>query len=274
MGSPSLTGVIGFDAATVFVAWAAGCLLWQVAVGLRRTVVFGAAWVIRVFALILAFLALGSAAIGGWVVGRDVATAVLCIVTIVALARSIVDHRSFRAASIDADGPFDAPTPVADRLDAIAAVAGTIAVIVGAADAGGPLGLALARTLVAAIALGGVTFTMVFGHRLLAKPYLGTQPLELATTALLVVWPLEIVVMVLPTGMVSVLTGTVDDGYAGILGWMWAMCAVATGGLVGVARVILADREHSKPASATGMLYLAGLTGFGAVLISRAVLSG
>lgn len=266
--------MIRFDAATVFVAWATGCLVWQVTVGLRRTVVFGAAWVIRVFALILGLLALGSAAIGGCVVARDVGTAVLLVVTIVALARSIVDHRAFRASGSSPDGPVDAPTPAADRLDAVAALAGLFAVVVGATDAGGPVGLALARTLIATVALGGVTFTMVFGHRLLAKPYLGREPLELATTALLVTWPLEIVVMVLPTGMVSVLTGTVDDGYAGILGWMWAMCAVVTAGLLVVAEVILRDREHAKLASATGMLYLAGLTGFGAILISRAVLSG
>lgn len=299
------------DGATLFIGWAAGCLAWQVVVGFCRPLVFGATWVIRLFALVLAVGALASAVVGTWVGARDVAAAMFLGITVVAMAWSLVEHRAFRAQnpgvhrrrgglagaalqrafggagedggdqhapeSVDAQVPVvpeDAPTPVADRLDAVAAAVGTFALMAGALDAAGPTGLALARWMVGAAALGGVTFTMVFGHRLLAKPYLGRAPLELATTALLVTWPLEIVVMLLPTGMVSVLTGTVDDGYAGILGWMWAMSAVSTGVLVVVARVILADRDHSKPASATGMLYLAGLTGFGAILISRAVLSG
>jgi len=266
------------DAATVFIAWAAGCLLWQVGIGRRRRLVFGATWVIRAFALVLALLAVGSAVVGTWVTARDVAAAMFLGISVVAMAWSLVEHRAFRLQTAGrpgvAGGREDAPTPVADRLDLVSAVVGVFAVVAGALDAGGPTGLALARWLVGTAAFGGVTFTMVFGHRLLAKPYLGREPLESATTALLVTWPFEIVVMLLPTGMASVLTGVVDDGYAGILGWMWAMCAVSTGALVVVARVILADRDHSKPASATGMLYLAGLTGFGAILISRAVLSG
>ena len=35
-------------------------------------------------------------------------------------------------------------------------------------------------------------------------------------------------VMLLPTGMVTVLNGTIDDGYGGMLGWFWLACAVTT----------------------------------------------
>ena len=35
----------------------------------------------------------------------------------------------------------------------------------------------------------------------------------------------------MPTGMVSVLNGTIDDGYNGMLGWFWVACAVTTIGL-------------------------------------------
>ena len=31
-----------------------------------------------------------------------------------------------------------------------------------------------------------------------------------------------------PTGMVQVLNGTIDDGYNGLLGWIWVVCAVTT----------------------------------------------
>ena len=37
-----------------------------------------------------------------------------------------------------------------------------------------------------------------------------------------------------PTGMVSVLDGSIDDGYNGLLGWFWVACVVATIALVGV----------------------------------------
>ncbi|MBS1849159.1 MAG: hypothetical protein JST73_12860 [Actinobacteria bacterium] len=266
--------MISFDTATVFAAWATGCLAWQAVIGARREVVFGAAWVIRVGALMLAGAALVAAFFDGWSPGRDVAIGVLVVVTGVALATSITEHRRAKVSGEFDAGRPDAATRSADRLDGFAAAAGAVAVILGALDAGGPAVLAVARYVVGAAALGGLTFTLVFGHRMLAKPYLGRGPLELATTALLIVWPFEIGVMLIPTGMVSVLDGMIDDGYAGILGWMWAMCALTTGVLVIIARVILADREHSKAASATGMLYLSGLCGIGAVLISRAVLSG
>lgn len=286
------------DAATVFVGWAWGCLVWQLVIRLRCPVVFGAAWVIRVFVIVLAALALASTVISGWVTVRDVGSIVLLVTTVVALAWSIVEHRAFRSTrdaliahgAVDAEGrrvdaqgeragdaavgaPVDAPTPRADRLDVVAGIAGGVALLAGIVDAGGPMVLALARGVIGAAALGGLTFTMVFGHRLLAKPYLGRGPLETATNWLLVGWPLELAVMLVPTGMVSVLTGAIDDGYSGILGWMWVMSVATTGGLLVVAKVILDDREHAKPASAVGMLYLAGLTGCVAVLVSRAVLS-
>lgn len=265
------------DAATVFTGWAAGSLGWQVAVGARREVMFGAAWVIRVIAIILTTCSLISAALGGWVVVRDGATALVLVLTVAALARSIIEHRVFRAnsgalAGRD-DGPVDSATPGADRVDLLAAVIGTVALVSGVVHAGGPFALAIARGVVGASLLGGLTFTMVFGHRMLAKPYLGRGPLEVGTNWLLVCWPVEVLVMVIPTGMVSVFDGSIDDGYGGLMGWMWLMCAISTGVLLAVARAILKDREESKPASATGMLYLAALTGVGAVLISRAVLS-
>ena len=34
-------------------------------------------------------------------------------------------------------------------------------------------------------------------------------------------WPFEIAVFLWPTGMVQVLNGIVDDGYHGMLGWIW-----------------------------------------------------
>jgi uncharacterized membrane protein YjjB (DUF3815 family) len=77
-----------------------------------------------------------------------------------------------------------------------------------------------------------------------------------------------------PTGMLSVLTGTVDDGWDGMLGWFWVACAVTTIGLVVVTRAALRERYYSAVMAATGLLYLAILTAFGTDLVARAVLAG
>ena len=79
--------------------------------------------------------------------------------------------------------------------------------------------------------------------------------------------------LLLGPGMVSVLTGEIDDGYAGLLGWFWAACTVATIALVGVTWAALKERQYSAVMAATGLLYLAILTAFGMDLVARAVLS-
>ena len=86
------------------------------------------------------------------------------------------------------------------------------------------------------------------------------------------IWPVEVVALLLPTGMVSVLRGTVDDGWGGTLGWMWVACAITTIVLVMVTRAALKERAYSAVMAATGLLYLAILTAFGTDLVARAVL--
>jgi uncharacterized membrane protein YjjB (DUF3815 family) len=73
--------------------------------------------------------------------------------------------------------------------------------------------------------------------------------------------------------MVSVLNGSIDDGYAGLLGWFWVACAITTIGLVIVTRAALKERAYSAVMAATGLLYLAILTAFGTDLVARAVLA-
>jgi hypothetical protein len=82
-----------------------------------------------------------------------------------------------------------------------------------------------------------------------------------------------VVSLLLPTGMVSVLTGTVDDGWNGTLGWFWVACALATVILVGVTHAALKEKSYSAVMAATGLLYLAILTAFGTDLVARAVLT-
>jgi CHASE2 domain-containing sensor protein len=92
------------------------------------------------------------------------------------------------------------------------------------------------------------------------------------TNVLLVVWPIEVVVMLLPTGMISVLNGTIDDGWNGVLGWFWLACASLTGVLAWFTRAALRERSYSAVMAATGLSYLAILMGFGTDLVARALL--
>jgi hypothetical protein len=87
-------------------------------------------------------------------------------------------------------------------------------------------------------------------------------------------WPLEVLVLLWPTGMVAVFSGEVDDGYSGMLGWFWVACAVTTIVLVAVTRAALRERQYSAVMAATGLLYLAILTAFGTDLVARATLAG
>ena len=140
--------------------------------------------------------------------------------------------------------------------------------------AGDPVGLSIVRIVVGAAFLGAVSDAMLLGHWYLVQPGLARRPLlELVRWAGLV-WPLEVAVLVWPTGMLSVLAGTVDDGWGGMLGWFWVACVVTTIGLVVVTRAALRERYYSAVMAATGLLYLAILTAFGTDLVARAVLAG
>ena len=131
-----------------------------------------------------------------------------------------------------------------------------------------------ARTLAGAAFLGAVTDAMLLGHWYLVQPGLPRRLLHELVDALGWVWPIEVVALLLPTGMLSVWTGAVDDGWNGTLGWFWAACAVTTIVLVVVTKAALREREYSAVMAATGLLYLAILTAFGTDLVARAVLAG
>ena len=114
---------------------------------------------------------------------------------------------------------------------------------------------------------------MLLGHWDLVQPGLARAPLLELVRWSAALWPLHVIVMLWPTGMVSVLDGTIDDGYGGLLGWFWAACVVATIVLLGVTRAALKEREYSAVMAATGLLYLAILTAFGMDLVARATLA-
>jgi hypothetical protein len=85
-------------------------------------------------------------------------------------------------------------------------------------------------------------------------------------------WLPEVVLLLVPTGMASVWSGTVDDGWGGMLGWFWGASASTTIGLVAVTIAALREKQYSAVMAATGLLYLAILTAFCTDLVGRALL--
>jgi hypothetical protein len=287
--------VISLDAATVLLQWAVGGLFWLWVTTRRREVGLGYGWLLR--SVFLA-LAIGSLVVGiafDTVVVREVATAGVIVATAVALTVSIVrkkagvsgqrsehDRRSARVAAMTGIDRQVPATETTERrgpefppaLDLVAPIIGVVGLVAAGIAAGGPAPLAIARTLVGAAFLGVVTDAMLLGHWYLVQPGLSRAPLNELVRWLQWTWPVEVVVLIWPVGMLSVLAGTVDDGWNGTLGWMWVACAVTTIGLAIATSAALRERQYSAVMAATGLLYLAILTAFGMDLVARAVLAG
>lgn len=165
------------------------------------------------------------------------------------------------------------------RLDLLAPILGVPGIVAAGLAASTDLGFAdtlvsLARVLVGTAFLGAVSDAMLLGHWYLVQPGMPRKLLNEVTTAVLWIWPLEVLVLVLPTGMVSVLNGTIDDGWDGVLGWFWLASAIVTGVLAFVTRAALKERSYSAVMAATGLMYLAILTAFCTDIVARALLAG
>ena len=290
--------MIGLDAATLLVGWAAGGWFFLWVTTRRREVGLGYGWLMRgiFLALAAATLALGLLQASSWsdspaATGRDLATMGLIGSGAVALLESVrlrsagvagqraeAQRRSARVvemSGIDRREPrYDADAPeFSPRLDLLAALLGLAAAILGAMAADGPAALAVARTVVGALFIGAVTDAMLLGHWYLVQPGLARGPLLQMVRASGLLWLPETVVLLWPTGMVSVLNGTIDDGYNGLLGWFWLACTVMTMGLVAATRAALRERQYSAVMAATGLMYLAIVTAFGQDLVARILLA-
>jgi hypothetical protein len=196
----------------------------------------------------------------------------------VAKQRERVQVRSARVTEMTgidrAEQKFDESVPEFDpRLDLIAPAIGLVGLLAGGIHAGSPVWLSLVRTLVGAAFLGCVSDAMLLGHWYLTQPGLPRAPLLEQVKWLQWIWPVEVLVLVIPPGMIGVLAGNISDQYGGMLGWFWLACAITTGVLAYVTRLALKERYYSAVMAATGLLYLAILTAFGTDLVARAVLS-
>lgn len=297
--------MIRLDAATVLLQWAAGGLLFLWVTSRRREVGIGYGWLLRGTYGLMAAGALWAGLALDAVPVREVSSALVVVAASVALVVSILRRgagvagqraeaarRKDRVAAMvnpsglaetgieRAEQRFDEDAaefpPWLDLVAPLLAVAGLVAGGIDAA-AGGSTGdavLSVARILTGALFLGAVSDAMLLGHWYLVQPGMARAPLLELVRLTGLTWPVEVALLLVPTGMVSVWNGSIDDGYGGMLGWFWIACAVTTIALVFVTRAALRERYYSAVMAATGLLYLAILTAFGTDLVARAVLAG
>ncbi len=287
--------MIRLDAATVLLQWAVGGLFFTWITTRGRLVGVGYGWLMRGIYLTMAAGSIAAGIALDIVPVRDVASTGVVIASGVALVVSILRRRAGVAGARDLAAArhgrvaamLEHPTaqPVNETrpefppvLDLIAPLIGLVGLVAaGVADAQGSRAsttvLAVARTLVGAAFLGAVTDAMLLGHWYLVQPGLPRAPLLELNTWLARIWPFEVALLLVPTGMLSAFSGTIDDGYGGMLGWFWAACAITTIVLSFVTSAALKERSYSAVMAATGLLYLAILTAFGTDLVARAVLA-
>ncbi len=284
--------MIRLDAATVLLQWAVGGLLFLWITTRRREVSLGYGWLLRgTYLLMAAGAVVTGLRYGEAVPVRDVASAGVVLATLVALIVSVqrrragvsgdVERHEERSARVAAMTGIERTRAAADgaaaefppALDLVAPVIGFVGLVAAGIAAGDPALLSVARVVVGAAFLGAVTDAMLLGHWYLVQPGMPRGPLLELVRWVGAVWPLEVLVLLWPTGMVSVINGSIDDGFNGLMGWFWIACAVTTIVLVGVTRAALKERQYSAVMAATGLLYLAILTAFGTDLVARAVLA-
>ena len=244
--------MIKLDAATVLLQWATGGLLFLWFTTRKHEISAGYGWLLRGTFCVLAAGAAAAGIATDFVPVRDIAAIALAVVAIATVRRTNV--------KLDLLGP------------AIGAI-GLVAAAVHATNGAGNISTNLLRVAVGTVFLGAISDAMLLGHWYLVQPGMPRSILNELVDALRWILPIEVVVMLIPTGMISVLTGTVDDGWNGTLGWFWVACAVTTAVLIEVTRAALKERSYSAVMAATGLLYLAILTAFGTDLVARAVLA-
>jgi hypothetical protein len=282
---------VSLDAATVLLQWAVGGLLFLWVTTRRREVGIGYGWLLRGVYLVMAAGSVTAGRLLDPVPVRDLAAVGVAAATGVALAVSVVrrragvagerERRERRSTRVTAMTGIDRRVAMVDRhvrefppgLDLVAPLIGVVGLVAAGLDAGGAPALAVLRTLVGAAFLGAVSDAMLLGHWYLVQPGLARAPLLELVRWVTVLWPLEVAALLLPTGMLQVLSGSVDDGYSGLLGWFWVACAGTTLVLCLLTRAALRERYYSAVMAATGLLYLAILTAFGTDLVARAVLA-
>ncbi|NNE95590.1 MAG: hypothetical protein HKN24_06130 [Acidimicrobiales bacterium] len=282
--------MIDLATADFLLQWAAGGMFFCWVTTRRREVSIGYGWTIRGTYLVIAVLGLGAGLAFGVNPVRELSAAALAVVAAVGLAQSwirrhagvsgqrmVAETRSARIAKMTGiDRSLTTKQPGSEfdpRLDLLAAAVALPGIVAAGIAAGDSPALLVARMILGALFLGAVTDAMLLGHWYLVQPGMSREPLNELVRWTAILWLPHTVVFLLPTGMVSALNGSIEDGYDGMLGYFWVGCVVATIVLVFVTMAALRERQYSAVMAATGLLYLAILTAFGMDLVARAILA-
>ena len=283
--------MIDLATASFLLQWAAGGMFFCWITTRRREVSIGYGWSIRGTYLALALLGLAAGLAFGVNPIREASLAAVAVCTAVALGQSwmrrkvgvagqkqVAEARSARVSAMTGiereetakshDGPEFDP-----RLDLVAAGVGIPGIIAAGIDAGDSPLLLVARMVIGALFLGAVTDAMLLGHWYLVQPGMSREPLNELVKWTGVLWLPHVVLFLIPTGMISALDGSIDDGYGGMLSYFWVGSVVTTIVLVFVTMAALREKQYSAVMAATGLLYLAILTAFGMDLVARAILA-
>ncbi len=278
------------SAATVLLQWAGGGLLFTWVTTRHRHVGLGYGWMMRITFGLSALGALAAGLVFDPVPLRDLLSAATAAVAAAGLAQSIqrrsvgvrnqrvlADERTERVAQMTGidrgeraksiDGAEFDP-----RFDLVAGGLGLVGVVITGLGSTSPA-LTTGRLLFGSLFLGAVTAAMLLGHWYLVQPGLDRRFLSELVRWTGIFWLPVVGLLLVPTGMQSVLSGSIDDGWGGMLGWFWVACAVTTIALVGLTTAALRERQYSAVMAATGLLYLAILTAFGTDLVARALLA-
>lgn len=283
--------MLELHAATVLLQWAAGGLLFGWVTTRRREAGIGYGWSIRITYGLMALLALGLGLRFGTQPVREIGSAGVVVGVVLSLGQSwkrravgvvhqreLVEARTARVAEMtgierEARIKDESGREFDPRLDLIAPAFGFLGILAAGFSSGDPIWLQTARLLVGALFLGAVSDAMLLGHWYLVQPGMSRAPLLELVKWTGVLWVPEVILFLIPTGMISSLNGTIEDGYNGMLGWFWIACVVATIALIYVTLLALKEPQYSAVMAATGLLYLAILTAFGIDLVARAILT-
>ena len=280
------------EASTFFLQWATGGMLFLWVTTRERLVGLGYGWTTRIvyIAIAASSLIIGLNLNSLWV--REISTALFLVAALISMAISIkrknagvigqkiaAQHRTRRVAEMlkrDQSVPGSQGVLTSKEfppfLDLLAPACGLVGLIAGSVEAGGSTWLAICRILTGSAFLGAVSNSMLLGHWYLVQPGLSRKPIHALINWTGLLWLPELIFLLIPTGMISVLNGTIDDNYNGLLGWFWVACAIGTIVLVLVTKLALREKQYSAVMAATGLMYLAILTSFGMDLVARILL--
>ena len=276
---------------TVLLQWSTGGLVFLWVTTRRREVGLGYGWLMRGVFATMSIGAIATAATANVPGVETVVASAVAAATVAAFAVSIArktagvlhqhdqsQRRSQRVAAmtgIDRDVvTFDTTAQeFPPALDIVAPILGLVALLIAGFVAKDGSALLSFRLVIGALFLGAATDTMLLGHWYLVQPGLPRDALREMLNWLLYLSPVEIVAYVIPTGMISALSGNIHDGYGGILTWFWTLSAISTIVLGLVAKAALKERQYAAVMAVTGLTYLSILTAFSTDLIARAILS-